>query len=427
MRRSGKKYQPHLPRIQKIELPEKFSKWRLVLLIVLLIGGLALITTAAVKYLTKAPGWQSITAEGGTVDNCSGDFTLQYLLGQTDQPVNVENNSLTDTYTQACADAYRLFHSQESFEGVHNLHFLSTHPGEEAELNPALYNAIGLMERYGDRTVYLAPVHEIYRTLAASADDESAAAADPAKDEEMRTYLQQVMAFVSDPNHVKVVLLGENRAKLVVSEAYRDFAKTWEISAYLDFGWMQNAFVADFIAERLIAAGHTNGVLSSFDGFTRVLDTTGRQFSLNLFDRVEKSIYGAAVMDYSNVKALITLRTYPTNDLTNLLYYTWADGSLSHPFADPADGISKAALNDFVAYSRDLGCAQTLLLCRPVFVAEKLDVAALKALPGQDVEYAVFVDRTLYASDTLVTFSKFFEKDGIVYQRGDVNALEGIG
>ena len=40
MRRSGRKYQPHLPPIRKIVLPEKFSKWRLVLLIVLLVDKL---------------------------------------------------------------------------------------------------------------------------------------------------------------------------------------------------------------------------------------------------------------------------------------------------------------------------------------------------------------------------------------------------
>ena len=419
MRRSGRKYQPHLPPIRKIVLPEKFSKWRLVLLIVLLVGGLTLIVTAGVKVLTKEPGWQTITAEGGTTGSCSGDFTLQYLLGQTDQPVNVENNAITDLYTQACKDAYQIFSSQESFQDVYNLHYLSQHPGEEVTVDGALYTALSLLENAGSRVHYLAPVYEISRTVSASPDDESAGAIDPARNEGMKAYVQQVMGFVSDPNHISLELLGENRVKLTVSQDYADFAKTWEIGGYLDLYWMQNAFVADYIAQCLIAAGHTNGVLSSYDGFTRNLDTAGRSFSLNLYDRVEGEVFAAAVMEYQNVGSLVTFRNYPSNELNTHYFYLWEDGEISHPYVDGTDGVSKSAANDLVTWSRSLSCGETLIAAMDVYIAEKLDMDALEGLPERGVEYALFVDRTLYASDTQVSFGQFFAKDDVVYRRGE--------
>ena len=44
---------------------------------------------------------------------------------------------------------------------------------------------------------------------------------------------------------------------------------------------------------------------------------------------------------------------------------------------------------------------------------------ALRDLPKQNIDYAVFVDRVLYASDSQVSFSQFFAKDDIVYKRGE--------
>ena len=51
------------------------------------------------------------------------------------------------------------------------------------------------------------------------------------------------------PLLLRVELLGDNQIKLVIGEAYRNYLDAYEITEYLDFGWLTNAFIVDYVAE----------------------------------------------------------------------------------------------------------------------------------------------------------------------------------
>ncbi len=51
------------------------------------------------------------------------------------------------------------------------------------------------------------------------------------------------------------------------------------IGSFIDFSWMRNAFIADYLAEGLAARGFGKGALTSFDGFARNLEQGGEDFS----------------------------------------------------------------------------------------------------------------------------------------------------
>ena len=61
----------------------------------------------------------------------------------------------------------------------------------------------------------------------------------------------------------RVELLGEGRIRLFVSREYLEFARREGVECFIDFEWMRNAFIIDYLARELAAQGYTSGVLLS--------------------------------------------------------------------------------------------------------------------------------------------------------------------
>jgi hypothetical protein len=417
MRKSDKNRVPRKKLEQNIEISDKNRKWKIVLIVLLLAVGITLIVTAAVQALVTPPGWTTISANGALDESCAGDFILHYLLGENGQAANMEQRNITQIYSQATREAFQIFHEERLFDGVNNVAYLNQHPNEAVQVPQVLYQAFSMLEEYENRSVFLAPIYQNYIGLFLSTEDWVAQTYDPAQNADVAAYIQQVLTFTGSQDHIRLELLGENQVKLVVSQEYLQFAQEQEMTAFVDFYWMKNAFIADYLAEALIAAGHTNGTLSSFDGFNRNLDTTDRSYRINIFDRVGVDVYPAAAMEYSQVKTLVNLRNYPTSNLAVQLYYQWGDKRFISCHIDPADGMSKSSVNDLLVYSRSLGCAQVLLETFPVYVADTLDTEAVVAMAQKGVESVYCQGHTLYATDKNVTFTDLFKNEKVTYKK----------
>lgn len=400
---------------ERIEVTSKNRKPKLVLIVVLLVLGVTLVARAVGQMLVTSPGWQIIEADVKINESCAGDFVFLYLLGDSDQAANLEQRDVTRLYSQATKEAFQIFHEEMLFDGVHNVAYLNGHVNEEVEVPEALYHAFVTMEKYGNRGLYLAPLYREYVGMFLSSQDWVAQTYDPGKDAEQATYFAEVLAFTADENAARLELLGNNRVKLRVSEAYLRYAADRGITTFIDFYWMKNAFIVDYLAQRMTNAGYTKGSISSFDGFSRNLDTSGRSYQLNIFHRVGKTVYQAGIMEYSGVSAIVSLRNYPMSDLAVQLYYQWEDGSYTSCHIDPADGRSKSAINDLVGYSRTRSCSEILMQMYPVYVAETLDAGMLQALSQKGIETVYCKDRTVFTSDPGVVVQGLYQRDGVAY------------
>ena len=401
--------------IREILVSPEYSKWRIWLVVLLLALGATLIAVSASKLLGVKPGW--FTVEASVQDSCSGDFTFQYLLGETGKKPNVEKRALIQKYDQVACDAYQIFHESKSFADLKNVCYLNTHPNEVVEVTQALYKAFALLQQHQNRALYLAPVYGHYVGMFLCTDDWAAQDYDPGKDTEAAQFIAEAMTFAGNEEKVKLELLGNNQVKLCVAEDYLQFAKAYEITAFIDFYWMKNAFIVDYMADELISAGFTSGILSSYDGFHRTLGAPKESYSLNLFDRVGQDIYPAAIFTYTDKMASVTLRNYSTDPLAVRQYYHWENGEISSCHIDTADGMNKTAVNDLLGYSKTKSCAEILLQLYPIYVAETLDTDALKALPAKGVETVYVKDYVFYASDTNAILSHFYAKGDISYKR----------
>lgn len=211
-------------RHETIVLSEDRVKLRAVLLVLLGIIAAASFAYGVNALFTAEPGIREITALTGEMN--SGDaFTFYYELGAGEVSATDEERAIRSLYTQAATDAFRIFSADVAFEGCGNLWYLNQHINEPVAVEPALYNALALLENSGGRYHYLAPVYELYFSLFQSESDQEAFHFDPYRNEDLRRFYQEAADFANDPGAVDVELLGDDTVCLRVSEEYLAFAE----------------------------------------------------------------------------------------------------------------------------------------------------------------------------------------------------------
>lgn len=377
-------------RLHHIELSDKNRTVRWVIVIVLLVIAAVSITIGLTKGLTTPDGWQTVSGNA-TGLNCGSDFVLQYEYGAGEASATAESKKLEPLYGKTVEDAWKLFYNEAGATDLNGLYAINQQPNGEVEVHEGLYLALQQVVVSGSRALYLAPVYAEYNRVLYSESESDAREEDPGQNEDQKAYVQKFADFAADPQAIQLVLKGNNRVLLQVSQEYLAFAQQHEVQYLVDFGWLRNAFIADYIASVLTENGLTNGFIASLDGFTRNLDTRGNSYSLNLFNKRDNSVDMAAVMEYSSPKSLISLRAYPLGSQDYGRYYSFSDGRIVTAMIDPADGQSKTAKENLVAYSAELSCGQLALSVMPVYVADTFSEDALNALTDQGI-YSVWFD-----------------------------------
>lgn len=386
---------PYVPPVKKITLSESNPKLRVIAIVVcLLIAGAAL-AIGLTGLLNRDSGWQVVESTSSQ-RNLSGEFILRYDFSRSGANAPADRRTLSQLYTEVMEHAYAVFSTAEVGSG--GLADINASPNEAVAVDPVLYDALETVRRSGSRYLYLAPAYVEYNRVFRAETPEIAAQYDPSRDAELAGYLRQIASFASNPAHVNVELLGENRVCLQVSEDYLAFAETNEIDGFLDFGWTKNAFVTDYVAEQMLQKGYTAGYITSYDGFTRNLDDAG-SYSINVFSRLDNAVNLPAVLEYTGPVSLVVLKDYGMTEQDSRRYRALPDGSVVTAMLDPADGRSKSAVHDLLCCSKELSCAELLLQAAPYYVADMWDSNALQTLEEKGIHAVWSEDTVLHRTD----------------------------
>ena len=383
MSKNARDRRPYIKPVEKVELSEANIKFRWIAIAVLLAVAAVSIGYGFYSALSTEPGWQEVTSLSNEV-NCGGDFQLMYDFGADGVNPTAAYKKLETLYGELTVSAYRLFSSEA--EGTDNLYHVNSHVNEVVTVAPELYGALEQISMSDSRHPYMGPVADLYTPVFLSANDVEAAIYDPMKDTDLKEQAALTAAFCRDAQMIQLEALGANRVRLNVDDAYLAYAKENGIETFLDLGWMTNAFIIDYMADVLAAEGYTYGFLSSYDGFTRNMDSRDGKFSLNIFHRRDNSVYMPAMLEYTGPMSLVSLRDYPQSERDMWNYHAYEDGTITTVYVDPADGASKSATDAITAYSRNMGCGEIALKLAPVFIADEFDAYALEVLVQEGIE-----------------------------------------
>lgn len=393
MKNYGRDKRPYVKPVTRIELSESNIKLRWIAIIVLLAIGVVAIMVGLTSMLNTEPGWQTVEVSAKEM-NCGGDFTLQYDFSQAGTGATAQFKQLTKVYSDAAVKAYRLFSSAVQEEDFFNVGYLNAHVNEPVWVEKELYEALSLAAGYGSRQVFTAPMVVEYNRVFLCETAEEAMRYDPTRDADVSAWLKELGRFVSDPEMIRLELIGEEQVQLTVAQEYLDFARENEIEVFFDFGWMKNAFIADFLASVLAENGYFHGYLASYDGFTRNLDNRGTAYSLNLFDRKDSGGYMPAAMSYDKPMGIVFLRDYPMGEQDRWHYYAFEDGNILTVMLDPVTGLPQSSTANLVSYG-EFTCGEILLKSEKVFVADNLDRNALAGMAQEGIYSVWFEDWTL--------------------------------
>lgn len=413
-RRSGNRELPQLERIEKIELSDKNIGWRLSFFILFVVIAVSAFAFCVNSFFSKDPGWYQIETNSSDEAHCGNEFVFMYNLGVS-QNATDENRALTILYTEACEMAHKLFHNKETFEGVNNVRYINEHPNEVIEVDAGLYKAFSVIDTYDNRNLYLAPVYNQYDEIFYCQDDSQLVNYDPRLSEAVAVEYAEIAVFANNPEMVDVKLLGDNKIQLYVSEEYLAYAKESYITDFIDFFWMKNAFVTDYLAEIMIERGYTHGTLTSYDGFSRTMDTSENSYSFNIYDRVDEALYPAGVMQYQGANSLVYFRDHMLSDMDWQHYYALSNGEVRNSYVDVADGVSKAATDSYYVYGKDMSCAEVLLQAIPVYVTEAWSENAVRELLASGI-YSVYAeDGVVKYNDTSLNVTELLDEEEMKY------------
>lgn len=405
---------PHPRPVQKIELSNNKLLLRGIAAVVFLLIGAFALSQAVSQLFSVESGWQVIEPAGNEA-SCASELVLVYDLGSSGLSASAEARQLRELYSNECRLLYQLFHTVESFEGITNLRDINLHPNETLTVDGALYRALETVQRLGDRTIYLGPVYARYNALFFCTDDAQLVDFDPWTSEAVRQEYEAVAAYARDPASIDLQLLGEGKVRLFVSEAYLAYAQREEIERFLDFGWLQNAFVVDEVAAVLSENGFTRGSVSSCNGFNRNLDDRPQTYSQHIYDSTGGTVYPAAVMTYEGPMSIVALYDHPITEQDAFRIYQCGDGSLRTDYLSVEDGRCRNALSDLLLYSETLGCAETAMRAAPVFIAGTFDAEALRALAKGGIQSVYCENRTVCGTDEALHLTDLFDANGIRY------------
>lgn len=397
--------------VTKVELEEKNVKLRIILIIIFVIIAGVCIGIGVSSYFGTDAGWTIIEVDYDENNNAS-EFVFAYELGTTDVSPSTEKKMVSNIYTNAIIKAYQLFDEQVEYIDVNNIYYINHHPNEEIKIDTVLYNCFETLNKYHNRIIYFEEIFAQYCNLFTAETDFQASVFDPLNNEELKNYFLDVIKYVNDEAHIQLLLLGNNTIKLYVSDEYLNYMNENDLSTYLNLQYLKNAFIIDYICSELINAGYTAGYITSYDGYTRNIDTRNNEYQYNIKNLHDNYIITAASFNYTSNQSIIYLRNYSSNDTDGYLYYEYQDGTRKTRYFDVYDGIDKAVTSNMIALSKDKTCSELLLEILPVYINESIDLEQIAVLKNNNINTIYMENKTIYYNGSL-TFKNIYQNYGV--------------
>lgn len=351
---------------QKIEYTSKHLNLRKVLFIIFLLIALFSFGIAIKSLLSWQTGYREIESEGYYSD----EIQLQYYLENKAQYVKVKN-----IYNESCKEIYQLLDESQIYDGIYNIAYINSNPNQKIKVDDKLYNCLALLQKYNNKSIMLAPIYELYKGIFGCNEDYQLVDYDPLLNEEIAQYVKEVLNYINDENHIQLKLYDDNYVELYVSEQYQKFAEDNGINSYLDFYWIKNSFVVDYVAQQLINEGFNQGFISCHNGYCRFL--SGNQVTYHYYDELDDDIRLVADIEYSEPTASVQYRNYRLFDYDFMANYTLENGEKRTCYIDEKDGLSKTSLSSLTVYSHDDNCSTLLLKSMKYYITDNFDAEKL--------------------------------------------------
>lgn len=403
--------------VTKVELDDKHIKLRIILIVAFVIIAGVFIGIAISRYFGTKAGWTTIEVTYDENNN-GGDFVFQYELGTKNISPTSEKNQVSKIYTESLIKIYQLLDETTEYQTLKNVYYINNHINEEIEIDSVLYDSFKNLNN--TRYIYQSLIFNQYSNMFYADSDSNAIKFDAYKNEEMKIYFESVLYYTNDEHHINLELLGNNKVKLNVSVEYQAFMKELEENTFISFEFIKNASIIDYVSDILIKNNFTTGNISSYDGYTRNLDTRNIEYNMNVRDKGD-IVYNAFSYTYNGPTSIVYLRNYKVNAKDESRFYEYKDGARRTCYIDLNDGLDKAVTSNMICLSKNKTCVTILLEMLQVYVNSSIDSDLINGLKSNNI-YTIYINKkeihhnfdtnikNIYSTST-ITYEVIYDKD----------------
>ncbi len=380
------KYDNGIKPVNKIELSESHIKLRVIALIIAVLVVIGSLIFIIVKYTTKDKGWNRIELTDNSINE---QYYFDYELG--DSPTK-EYKEVSNIYETSMTYAYSLFDSYKEYDNVNNVYYINNNPNKEIAIEGLLYNAFKDVKASNSNSIFLGPIVSYYNSLILAND----LAYDPYTNEDIQAEIEEYINMINDKNHFELRLLDNNKIYLYTSTDFQKLVDDIGIGI-INFNYLKNAFILDYLKEKLNNANFMSGYINSYDGY-KVSLGSHIEYSYEIHDEHDKLADLVGTFKNSNKLNVVTFKNTVTSTSDNKLIKILPNGSRRTYYIDENDGLSKESVKYLCGYSTNNKLSDIALNMEKVYISDNFDITKL----NNDNKYIWINDKVInYTDDKL--------------------------
>lgn len=305
---------------KNFDLNEKHVKLRIVAFVVFLLVAIAALIFAFSSLLKGSDGYQTITTGSGDNSYMDDELVFTYNIGVNPNKPSNELKTIINLYSEYVEYSYKLLDSDQGYDGVNNLYYINNHLNETIKIDSLIYDSFKTLS--DNNMLYLVYLGPLYTQTFSIINEKNVLDYSPSHNENVRSFYSDIITYINSGS-IYLELLDNNCIKLNVSTDYLSYIETNEINSIISLSYLKNAIMVDYIASNLESKGHTYGMISSLNGYIRILDET-TNYTYSIFDYVNGRSLVASKISFTK-SAIVNIKNFSYLSTDYLYMYQYND------------------------------------------------------------------------------------------------------
>jgi hypothetical protein len=194
---------------------------------------------------------------------------------------------------------------------------------------------------------------------------------DPISNESINNIVNKLLEYINN-EEVKLELLDNNKVKLNVSDNYLSYLKENDINKIIDFSWLENAYIIDYVVDNLKKDGFKRGIIRTYDGYNRAFDSEEYVYKYTLFDEINNNSGKIGELSYNANQSIVNFKNFIVYNKDSSFIRYMKDNTRRTYYISNLDGYSKASKNYLLGYANK-SCVEIAKMLAKIYISDTFD------------------------------------------------------
>jgi hypothetical protein len=227
----------------------------------------------------------------------------------------------------------------------------------------------------------------------------------------VKQYIDSIVNYIK--SDISIDFLNDYNIKLNVSDNYLNILDELSVNDILDFSYLRNAFILDYVSTQLISDGFKYGNIQSYDGYYINLDDT-YNYKYDVYDIIDKKLISTCYVDFMGKYNIVNYRNFAINNM-DYNRFRLEDDKLTSLYINPNDGKNYESIKNLTSYSKTKSLVDIVLETKDIYINNNFNENNIS------IESIWLKDRSINYNDKNLTLNNIYSKNDVSYK---VNSKE---